>query len=48
MTRLVLNKYKVLPRAQKVQENQVEGVAFVQEGKTVDVKKITCYHCGKM
>jgi len=46
-TTRLLNEYKVPPRAQRVRENQVEGVAFVQEGKTVDVKKITCYHCGK-
>ena len=46
-TTRLLNEYKVPPRAQRVRENQIEGVAFVQEGKFVDVKKITCYHCGK-
>ena len=46
-TTRLLNDYRVPPRAQRVRENQVEGVAFIQEGKTVDVTKITCYHCGK-
>ncbi len=46
MTQL-LNDYRVPPRAQRVPENQVKCVAFVQEGKTLDVRKITCYHCGK-
>jgi hypothetical protein len=46
-TTRLLNEYKVPPRAVRVRENQVEGVAFVQEGKTTDVKNITCYHCGK-
>jgi hypothetical protein len=46
-TTRLLNEYKVPPRAVRVRENQVEGVAFVQEGKATDVKNITCYHCGK-
>jgi len=45
-TTRLLNEYKVPPRAQRVRENQ-EGVAFVQEGKVVDVKNVTCYHCQK-
>ena len=45
-TTRLLNDYRVPPRAERVRENQVEGMAFVQEEKTVDVTKITCYHCG--
>ena len=42
----LLNEYKAPTRAQRVRENQAKGVVFIQEGKTVDVKNITCYHCG--
>ncbi len=43
----IVKTTRVPPRAQRVCENQVKGVAFIQEGKTVDMTKITCYHCGK-
>jgi len=40
--------YKVPPRTQRVRENQVEGVDFVQTGKPCPhPKDIECWHCTK-
>jgi hypothetical protein len=45
----LMTNYKVLPRAQRVQEDS-KGVAFIQGGgkKIIDTKDIDCWHCGKV
>jgi hypothetical protein len=51
-----MNDYNVPPRTQRICENQIEGVASVQDGKVSinvkdidcwNVKDIDCWHCCK-
>ncbi len=42
-----LMNYKVPRKAQRVKENQAEGVAFIQDRKAPNLKDIECWHCSK-